>query len=235
MKDPILVYMNVSVMGYVNDVLKELIIKIKESGIIDYCHSINFIVNGDRNLLELEELPKSNVLYTGNDISVCEFPTITKIWEDSTNAINEGNDLTILYLHTKGSSRTSDNIKDWVDLLTYFNVTEWRKRVDELASHDCTGINLSGKLEDLYTNPSEWGYGKSPVCYSGNFWWSKASHISKLKNPTEWMPDGDFFKWRIMCEMWVCSLPEGNYNNVYSSNMDHYWNPYPKQLYIEEK
>jgi hypothetical protein len=231
MNSPILIYVNVSIMGCVNEVLKELIDNIKESGIIEYCHSINFIVNGDKDILVIEDIPKSNIIYTGRDTSVCEFMTLDKIWKDSKDVVDNNNDLTILYLHTKGVSRTSDNIKDWTRLLTYFNVTKWQDRIEDLDPYDCTGINLSGSLDDLYSHPSDWGYTKTPVCYAGNFWWSKASHIAKLNNPIEWAPDKNFLRWRMMCEMWVCSYPTGKYNNAYHSIVDHYYNPYPKELY----
>jgi hypothetical protein len=235
MNRPILIYVNVSIMGCVNEVLKDLIDNIKESGIIEHCHSINFIVNGDKDILVIEDIPKSNIIYTGRDTSVCEFMTLDKIWKDSKDAVNNNNDLTILYLHTKGVSRTSDNIKDWTRLLTYFNVTKWEDRIEEIDSYDCTGINLSGSLDDLYSHPSDWGYTKTPVCYAGNFWWSKASHIAKLNNPIEWAPDKNFLRWRMMCEMWVCSYPTGRYNNAYHSVVDHYYNPYPKEIYEAKK
>ena len=234
MKNPILIYINVSVMGCVNEVLKELISNIKESGIIEHCHSINFIVNGDKDLLVIEEIPKSNITYTGKDVSMCEFLTLDKIWKDS-KGVEGNNDPIILYLHTKGVSRTSDNIKDWTRLLTYFNLIKWKDRVNELEEYDSTGINLLGNSEDFYSAPSYWGYTKFPLHYSGNFWWSKTSHISKLINPIEFAPNDNFFKWRIMCEMWICSYPKGKYNNAYNSKVDHYHTPYPKEVYITEK
>jgi hypothetical protein len=33
--------------------------------------------------------------------------------------------------------------------------------------------------------------------------------------------------------MWVCSLENGKYNNAYTSTVDHYQSPYPKELYEE--
>jgi len=34
-----------------------------------------------------------------------------------------------------------------------------------------------------------------------------------------------------MAEMWICQVPGGKYFNAFSSNVDHYQNLYPKELY----
>jgi hypothetical protein len=74
-----------------------------------------------------------------------------------------------------------------------------------------------------------------PLHYSGNFWWTKSTHIRKLVNPISWAPDSNYEMWRHMCEMWVCQLPNSKYNSAHNSNIDHYKNPYPKNLYEKKQ
>lgn len=95
-----------------------------------------------------------------------------------------------------------------------------------------TGVNLSGNKNDINENPITWGYEKAPLHYSGNFWWSKSSHIRKLNSPIKWLPSDDYLKWRIMAEMWLCQI-EGNYKNAWSSNVNHYIEKYKKENYIK--
>ena len=53
------VYINVAVMGSVNEVLTNLLNRIKDSGLYDNCDVINLIINGDINLLKVNlEDPK---------------------------------------------------------------------------------------------------------------------------------------------------------------------------------
>ena len=221
------VYINVAVMGTVNSVLSKLLSNVRKSGLYEFCDGIYLVVNGDRSLLNVDlSGDKINVIENGNDLSVCEFPTITKIFEHSLKE-----DFRVLYIHTKGVSKGHPFIEDWTSLLTYFNVTKWEDRLSELESNDCTGINHFGNKEDVYTHPAYWGYGKTPVHYSGNFWWSKSEHIRTLAHPISWAPDGDLFRWRMMAEMWVCSSSVGKYHCAYNSNVDHYQNPYPASIY----
>jgi hypothetical protein len=219
------IYINIAVIGDVNFILKSLLGNINKSGLYDFCEKIYLIVNGDINLLDIEVLDKYIVVNDNKDISKVEFPTLFKIWQDS-----QKEDFNILYLHTKGVTRNNPNIEDWTNYLSYFNINRWKDRLLELESNDCSGVNLSGKIEDLNYHPSTWGYGKAPVHYSGNFWWSKSSYIKKLPNPYEWIPSEDYIKWRVMAEMWLCQLND-RYYNAYSSNINHYLERYPKENY----
>jgi hypothetical protein len=225
------IYINIAVVGSVNKVLNNLINRIKESKLYDNCDKINLIINGSPNLLVLDLSDKKYKIFNPNsNIFKCEFPTLKQIWEDS-----KSNDNYILYLHTKGVTKPNHpNIEDWTNYLAYFNINKWEDRIKELEEYDCTGVNFFGNPEDLKLNPATWGYGKAPQHYSGNFWWSKSEHIRKLPNPMTWPPNDNYSRWRVMCEMWLCQSQDSKYYNAYSSDVDHYMNRYPKELYEKD-
>jgi len=221
------IYINVAIFGNVNIILFDLLNKIDISGLYEKCNKIYLILNGDIEYLNIDLKKDKYVIYELNkDISKCEFPTLELIWKQS--RLSDDN---ILYIHTKGVTRNNQTIKDWTELLSYFNIIKWKDRINELNSYDCTGINLYGNKDDIKQHPATWGYGKAPLHYSGNFWWSKASHIRKLPNPISWLPDTNYYQWRIMAEMWVCQIEDAKYYSAFSSNVDHYTSLYPKKLY----
>lgn len=225
------IYINVTIMGCVDQVLSDLLNRIKQSELHENCDEIYLVLNGDRNNLSVDiSDSKFNVIEASPDFSKWEFLTQDLLWRHSQNE-----DFQALYLHTKGVSKSGfQNITDWTNYLAYFNINKWRERVIELDTNDCTGVNLYGNPRDLYEHPSTWGYGKAPLHYSGNFWWSKSSHIRKLINPISWMPNNNFTSWRMMNEMWICQLANGKYNSAGSSNVNHYLERYPKKLYENE-
>jgi len=223
------IYINVTIMGSVNQVLSDLLNRIKESGLYDRCDIIYLILNGDRKnlLIDLNDT-KFNVIEASPDFSKWEFLAQDSLWRHS----QTDDDFQLLYLHTKGVSKPGlQNIIDWTNYLAYFNINKWENRVEELKDNDCTGVNLYGNPQDINEHPSTWGYGKSPLHYSGNFWWSKSSHIKRLPNPISWMPDNNYSSWRMMNEMWVCQIPNGKYYGAGSSGVNHYLQNYPKKIY----
>lgn len=221
------VYINVTVLGTVNSVLSNLIGRVRESGLYDFCDGVYLIVNGDRSLLDVDlSGDKMNVVEYGRDISGYEFPTLTRLFEHSLEE-----EFRVLYMHTKGVSKGHPFIDDWTNLLAYFNVDRWKDRLLDLDSNDCTGVNYGGNPEDIKSHPAYWGYGKAPMHYSGNFWWSKSSHIKTLIHPIKWAPDENLARWRMMNEMWICSNSVGKYHCAYSSGVNHYVTPYPKEIY----
>lgn len=221
------IYINVAIIGNVNQILADLVNNILKSGLYSACNKIILICNGDFNQISLNlNIPKIEVIKANDDISKCEFPTLEKIWNDCQNE-----DITVLYLHTKGVTKNGQQtIIDWTNYLSYFNINKWQDRINHLKSFDCSGVNLNGSKEDINEHPSTWGYGKAPLHYSGNFWWSNSSHIKKLPNPINWLPDNNYQQWRVMAEMWLCQI-DGKYNSAWSSNVNHYLENYPKELY----
>lgn len=223
------VYINIAVFGSVNQVLFNLINRIKQSGLYDSCNKIFLVFNGPSNLISFEITgDKFFKIEANENILKCEFPTLDLIW----NHCSKEDDLNILYLHTKGVTKPGfQNVEDWTNYLSYFNINKWQDRIKDLEMYDCTGVNFMGSANDIFEHPSTWGYGKAPLHYSGNFWWSKSSHIKKLPNPISWLPDNNYQRWRVMAEMWVCQVQQGKYYSAHSSNVNHYIKPYPEILY----
>lgn len=222
----IAVYINVAVMGNVNEVLSKILKRMQESGLTDSASRIVLAVCGDITSLVYEPNDKYQVTHVSQSVDQYEFPALSKMWHDS-----RVDDELKLYIHTKGVSRNNPFVSDWVEFLSYFNIDLWKERLNELEHNDCTGVNLKGNPADIHTHPSWWGYGKAPLHYSGNFWWTKSSHVRTLPEPYSWAPDNELGRWRMMPEMWVCSNVFAKYNNAFSSDVDHYQSPYPKSIY----
>lgn len=214
--------------GSVNQVLWDLLTKIRQSGLYDACEKIYLVFNGERKHLGFNLVGEKYVIIDSNpDISKCEFPTLDLIWKHS-----QTEEFDILYLHTKGVTKPGhQNIVDWTNYLSYFSIEKWTDRKIDLEESDCSGVNLFGNPDDIREHPSTWGYGKAPIHYSGNFWWSKSSHIRKLPNPIAWLPDENHRRWRVMAEMWLCQHPDGKYACAWNSNTNHYESPYPAEIY----
>lgn len=228
------VFISVAVVGRCTQVLSDICHRIVGGGLYDRCDRVVLVVNGDPSALGAPELaavlsgrPKFSAVHAALDISQCEFPALQMLWE---HCLRE--DGAVCYLHTKGVTRADTrSMRDWAEFLTYFNVDRWADRLSDLEGHDCSSVNLRGNPEDINEHPATWGYGKAPVHYSGNFWWSRASHVRALPSPAAWPPDGNYLRWRMMAEMWLCQLPGSSYACAWQSGVDHYQTEYPRASY----
>ena len=234
------IYINVAVTGEVDRILGNLLDRIKASGLGEHCKEIHLVINGDLSKLTVDLSDPIYVIHHSHrDSERYEFPAIDLLWKKA-----QEEDLRFLYLHTKGVGSFRPTVEDWVEYLIHFNVDRWRDRLEELGGHDCTGVNLQGEWNPISLNSSLWD--KEPLYlkvnerlyslrhYSGNFWWSKSSHLKKLPNPYRWIPDENFRKWRIANEMWVCQIQEGEYFGAWTSGVNHYDEYYPKEKYRSE-
>ncbi len=125
----------------------------------------------------------------------------------------------VLYLHTKGVSYGSfnnqsnmtplmHNINDWCNYMLYFLVEQHRWCLDLLGLYDAVGCNF---------------HLKPKMHFSGNFWYATTDYLSKLNQITTGIKHD--------CEWWLLSNPDVNYYSVNDTNIDHYQNPYPVELY----
>jgi len=138
---------------------------------------------------------------------------------------NDPGESHILYLHHKGISKsTSEPVRDWRDLMMYFNVTQWRDCVEKLdQGYDTAGAIWRGN----YHYPH----------YSGNFWWAKSSYIKRL--PVFRMPGENGYQsqfgfvnspYKEDAEFWL-GLGNPNPYCFYNSGLDHYEQLCPPELY----
>ena len=146
-----------------------------------------------------------------------EAPTVNKMKHFSLENGNEN--ANILYIHTKGVRYSKDDQKenDWIDLMMYFLVEKYQTCLDRLAQNfDAVGCNY-------YCVPSR----NIPPHFSGNFWWARSSYLKNVADVDESLQD------RNTSEYW---LFRNNpvYHNLYSSNIDHYMQAYPRHLYEKE-
>lgn len=127
----------------------------------------------------------------------------------------------VVYYHTKGSSRPYDrNIESWRECLEYFNIEQWRRCHTEVkdGKHDVCGamyVTWFKFLDKELTN-----------YYSGNFWWASAKHINTLDNLSTKMLQNNMD--RDECERWIGRKPH-RWANLYSENVsswyEHYFDP----------
>jgi hypothetical protein len=148
-----------------------------------------------------------------NDMN-SETLTLKKLWDDAQFMKDDTN---IFYFHSKGitsyiTNISQGSIKDhrtkhyWRNLMNWSLMTRWKDCVHALKKNDVVSINY---LTKPYNH------------FGGNFWWTKASHIKRLPDPSgnEWRE-----QWKYMHdnsgiykenlyrrnrdEMWVCSHPD---------------------------
>lgn len=121
-------------------------------------------------------------------------------------------DCRVLYLHTKGVTRIENTqMDDWRNLMEYYCVERWSDAIWALnQGYDTYGVNW---------HSSPFGH------YSGNFWWASTDYIKRLPS----LPVGGT---REYCEQWIGEI-EGNHYCPHDSEIDHYKEIYPRELYAE--
>lgn len=136
--------------------------------------------------------------------------TLERMWRD---AVFEDNN--ILYFHTKGTTSFFKNLNPmsmqrhkeyyyWRQFMNWGVLTRWQ---------DCVNALNTGKYDTAGCN----FYNEPMPHYSGNFWWTKSSHIRRLPNPTKkgwWYelqakkPETKDLAKRMSDEMWLCSVED---------------------------
>lgn len=199
------IYFHVCCINHYVDVFKNIMDKIKTSGLYDNITEIRCGVLGYNYEPDLFNDPKIVIRGTNPDINLFEVFTINLLYEDA-----QKEDFNILYLHTKGITRDPlhKSVHDWVNYLCYFNIYKFKKCIDFLKEYDTVGVNLANE----------------PVThYSGNFWWSKSSYIRKLEKCVYYCFNSP--------EFWITEKNIGNYHCLWNVNINHYENEYPPHLY----
>jgi hypothetical protein len=163
--------------------------------------------------------PKIIIVYKGSSEEY-ERPTLLHI---KAHAASDPPDTLYFYIHTKGlrhfGTERESNVLDWINLMLYWNIERWQTAVAIVS-------------QDRY-----WTYGcnYTGVHYSGNFWWSKQSHIAARLS--------DFIPYYYSApEDWVTMLYWGKieiprhieFYSVFNSGLEgtgHYYSPYPESNY----
>ena len=180
------IFIHVCILDGWKDILKEQLNVIKESGLYDVTKNIHFGIVGNCNIINEYEFNndfnsifndvKYNILYIDSRIELYELNTINYIkYMCSNGLINE--EAYILYIHTKGvrNAGNPDVTTSWRNMMQYFLINQYKECIKNLDYYDALGNNCVN-MGDVYVNKDK----KHCYHYSGNFWWSKKSHIDKL-------------------------------------------------------
>jgi hypothetical protein len=190
------VYIHITCINNYQEIIDNIIKKIKESELYNNVKEIRISLIGD-NYFELDN--KMKIIYTGN-IGDYENKTIELINCEDDNE-------PILYLHSKGVTKPNNQeIKDWTNLLLYYLIEQWKFCVEGLKYYDTVGVNLN-----LYPE----------LHYSGNMWWTTMKHIKNIGKIK--------YEKYLDSEMYICK--KGKHLCLWNSNINHYLQRYPQELY----
>lgn len=188
-KKPLLVYLHVCMIGIWHKVVKNLLTKIYDSSLMDNVDKVRVVALGPSKdeLAKLQELiepyHKCEIRLQVDDMSNYERTTLNLMWDD---AASSSGDYNILYLHSKGVTKTEtemqDRMEDWVDFMCHYLIFHYEKAT-YLLDH---GADVCGCNYTTLPKPH----------FSGNFWWSTASYLKTL--PREIDP-----KDYLAPEMWL--------------------------------
>jgi len=209
------IYIHVCCINNWKDVFNHLYCNIKSNGLLDVVSRIKCSVLCNPESKTDVELYFSNAMMSDAKIELLEITCNISLYETHTinllhkHATESEEEFNVLYLHTKGVTRVGDvNVSDWMNYMIYFNIAEYKTCIDKLADHDAVGVNLQ-------TMPK--------LHYSGNFWWSKSSHIRKLK-PCQHIHYNS-------PEFWLMEDNLGNFLSLWNSNVNHYNERYEEDKY----
>lgn len=108
------------------------------------------------NILDIRDTSANN--YEGNTLRLIH------------NRCQEIPDSYILYIHSKGVVSASASVANWREILNHYCITEWPTCINLLKDADVVGV------KDLNSGD---------FTLSGNFWWTKSTHIQKLLEPLD--------------------------------------------------
>ena len=169
------------------------------SRLLDHAH-LTIGINGDKDI----DAPNNCKIVRHVD-GFSEKPSLLlarQIAEDHPDAL-------ILYLHSKGISHATRNQDDWRMMMQHFLLVNWEKAVDLLEDYDIASVN----------------WRTFPVAHpSGNYWWTRASHLLALD--PGYLDSED--RWKQ--EFWTGSVP-CKVANMHESELDHYNEEYPSTKY----
>lgn len=218
MKRPV-IYYHLWREGSWESVNAQIFTKIVESGLADFCDSINICVN-DQNPVDninLHGLPDDKVSFRSVKNTRTEWPTIEAAYEDNVNLTG----VPVLYLHSKGASYAQDDprsqgVRSWVDGLLYYVVEDWRT---------CFSMLRGGAISVGANKRND----PTPH-YSGNFWWIMSDAFRGLPNPK--LQDQSFNN-RHGAEFWISHLGTNNLKNNGLVGFD-YNKIIPRELYVKQ-
>ena len=195
----IVIYFHICCINNWVNIVSNLFFKIKNSGLYEKVFEIRCVILGNyENNKNLFDDVKIKIIYNSLNMSLTEKQTINILYDDC-----KRDNFYVLYIHSKGVTHynkpTERNVSDLIDYLSYFNIYYHSKCIELLKLNDAVGVNLIGR--DC-----------NPLHYSGNFWWSKSSHILKKNSIND-----NFYN---SPEFWITNSV-GSYVSLWNSNVHH--------------
>lgn len=193
------IYFHICMINNWKDVTNKLWNAIVSSGLYDKVAEIRCVLMGAHDNTEMPAFlsdPKIRIVYEPQS-RYYERIILNCLYQDATQTPE---DFRVLYIHSKGVTHNNLNpaVNDWVDYLTYFNIQKHEECMRELLEYDAVSVNFSEKPQPHF---------------SGNFWWSKSSHIRNLGYCDDKSYNGP--------EFWITKI-EGKYKSLWNSGVNHY-------------
>jgi predicted O-methyltransferase YrrM len=124
----------------------------------------------------------------------------------------------VLYFHTKGSSRERNHyINSWRECMEYFVIEKWKVCLEDLVNEKGT---VCGALYVEWFKFLDYQFDNY---FSGNFWWASSKHINTLPSLVKLhldKPDN-----RTVAEMWLGMAPH-RWISYYSEQINNYYEYY---------
>jgi hypothetical protein len=117
----------------------------------------------------------------------------------------------LLYLHNKGISYSDDYtaVNDWIDMMLYFMIDKYDVCLDKLNQVQVVGSNYS-ELPQKH--------------FSGNYWWTNSQYLRSMKPIDPVKSEGEMCLFRN----------NPSFFEMHHSGINHYHQPYPKDLYTDK-
>ena len=196
-----IIYFHICPIGRYAEIIKRIMSKICDSGLLKDVNEIRYLISGNpekdiKNNIVRSDGSKQHVVIHKHDVIIANqimdtYPktknlpfkfdvhdTESELYENSTlnRLIRDCIDMTettyILYVHSKGVTRDLNEfpgVDAWTDAmldgLSMYREICWKK----LEIVDAVGSFVKGNQNSLL-----------PLHFSGNFWWSKSSHLANL-------------------------------------------------------
>ncbi len=217
---PVIIYYHIAEIGDWENIVKEQLHQIRESGLYHRCQEIRIGFLGEKSKITNYVKGKVKLIYHSTNVKEYEIPTINSLLDFSKNCEKEHY---ILYIHNKGSTFSKLNIvnnhvHNWRKMMMYYMVTKFKQCLPYLTDYDTIGCNLR-ESKNYYCKI---GDEKHNYHYSGNFWWSKSGYLKTLP---EINVECNHYTYRYLAESWLLyNLPNLKSLIIQSTPETHLYN-----------
>lgn len=204
-------FMHVAVVNNWREILAELFLKLRASGLYDKSSRIFLGLVGDENAACPFADAKVTVAYRSPRLEDAEFPTLQMLQDRCRRE-----HCLVYYVHTKGVFHNSPCVVDWRRLMEHFVILRHDRCLQKLSTNDICGVNW---------HEEPWPH------FSGNFWWARSDYTAALPSVANWRLGQHWSDDRHICERWIGMASRRRVFCAHSSGIDHYEERYPRSRY----